>query len=841
MNKAAEHNKRYIAYQEPQITAPQRLRWHFIYVLLYELIIVAALWQHGEPMFTISLISLALPLGLSAYIPYRLISRSNRFMLQLAVMLGACFWLVFRLHQDVPVDKVLVEVLCGAGLCFIFAQRKADYDYLLMIAFFMLLYGSLVPRKIYISIYLPSLCLMLILFYSSRMRSLGRQADLKTPRGWIFRSWIFLFVHFLMAAIIGWYVFILFPLERAPGEGVFQVSFQTENEMMHNVDSKSWIKNSRLSIRPDAKKSVLSDGKNATAVTEEKKAPVNPSVSGNVSKSNSNMQGRGSAKSSQPGNDLVFRVKSPLKLYWLAKLYDYYDGREWLESGYMKSFRLRHNAGAKIISDSLEQHFVIEKWFSYRLFSAYRMDNIELNHAQNNGFIFNINGYAAELLQAEFPQLPFRYRVNSLIRLPAKRNIFGGTAIDYWEERIGRRHYLQLPPRNVISKRLRDKVAAVVKNVRDPYEKAISLRDYLRNNFVYNQFADPVPDGMEPADYFVFDLKTGHCEYFASALAVMARIAGLPARVATGFSPGNYNAMTGYFEVYEYHAHAWTQIFIEGMGWLTFDASPPGAVQSRTTPLGIGSLRDPFGDSWRVMPPEITPETRKTITDNYAKRMSRDFGRELNAAEKVLLKTAEAPENIREKVNSQFDRLLPGIPGRGMEKMRSIGAMSRDFLKGTLHEFVIKISDWKEWCKQHWIAVIPMILMVTALWYGYRIVYRWIFTTIHLRRGERHFNAALSVSDGDFDLAVNHAYFALRVYLIVLDMPRRKNMELTSYGASVERSFPELKSIIVPVLLIFLKQTYSTRFADREEAAKVINCLSDLRSFTLQTLGMKKD
>ena len=58
-----------------------------------------------------------------------------------------------------------------------------------------------------------------------------------------------------------------------------------------------------------------------------------------------------------------------------------------------------------------------------------------------------------------------RYRVNSLIRLPAKRNIFGGTAIDYWEERIGRRHYLQLPPRN-ISKRLRDKVAAVVKNVR---------------------------------------------------------------------------------------------------------------------------------------------------------------------------------------------------------------------------------------------------------------------------------------------------------------------------------------------------------------------------------------
>ena len=97
-------------------------------------------------------------------------------------------------------------------------------------------------------------------------------------------------------------------------------------------------------------------------------------------------------------------------------------------------------------------------------------------------------------------------------------------------------------------------------------EKALALRDYLRENIPYKLYSDPIPEGRECADYFIFELKTGHCEYYATALAVMARLAGLPSRVATGFSPGNYNTLTNQFEVYEYHAHAWTQIFVEDRG-----------------------------------------------------------------------------------------------------------------------------------------------------------------------------------------------------------------------------------------------------------------------------------
>lgn len=839
MSKTTRKKSKLIAFQEPQISAPQRLRWHFTYVILYELIIIAALWQHGDPIFTISLLALALPLGLSAYIPYRIIARKYRFIAQMLIMICACAWFLFRLHTLVPVDKTLAETVCVAGLCFIFAQRRADYDYLLLVSFFMLLYGSLIPREIFISIYLPSMFLILILFYASRIRSLSRQADLITPQKWIFRNWIFILFHFTIAAVIGWYTFILFPLERSPGEGIFQVSFQTENELMEHINSKTWIKNSKLSIRPEAKRSTIADGKKATDTTEEKKAPINPNAKGSTTKNSPKIQGSGTPKvSEQPGTDLVFRVKSPLKLYWLGKLYDRYDGTEWRQSYQIQNLSVRsYLNNPKIIRDYLEQHFVIEKWFSYTLFSAYRLSSIELNSAQNKGFIFEVNDYSAELLQTEFPALPFRYRATSQITLPAKRTFFGTQTSDYWEERVSRQHYLYLPPRDIISKRLRDKTLSITSGARDPYSKAIKLRDYLRKNYSYKQFADPVPDGKEPADYFVFELKTGHCEYFASALAVMARIVDLPARVATGFSPGNYNALTGYFEVHEYHAHAWTQIFIEGMGWLTFDASPPGAVQSRTTPFGIGSLRDPFGDSWRILPPEITPETQKVIASNIAKRLSHDLNRELNAAEKILLNTAEAPDHIREKVNQQFDRLLPGIAGNGMEKMRTIAVMARDYLKKSFQATMQKFYRSWNWAKNHWFALIPLILMSTALWIGLKIIRHWIFRALHLRRGERHLNVARLSAVSDPGKAVHHAYFSLREHLITLELPRRRNMELMKYGEFAEQHIPELKSQVIPVFMLYSKQTYGPGTANTEDARTTMQCLSQVHSFTMQVLG----
>ena len=182
----------------------------------------------------------------------------------------------------------------------------------------------------------------------------------------------------------------------------------------------------------------------------------------------------------------------------------------------------------------------------------------------------------------------------------------------------------------------------------------MALRDYLRNNYRYKLHATPTPPGEESVDYFLFTLKEGHCEYFAAALTVLARAAGLPARVATGYSPGNYNTMTNLFEVHEYHAHAWSHIYISEIGWLTMDATPPQNIRSETRPIGIGALRDPFGDEWKITPPEITEQTLQFIKNDIIKeaRKNEDAG----TLEKALIKTAVAQEAIQQNIKKTIRR-----------------------------------------------------------------------------------------------------------------------------------------------------------------------------------------
>ncbi len=831
MSKANTKKDKTLAYQPPQISGPQRLNWHFVYIILYELVLIATLWQHADPLYTLGLMFITIPLGLSAYLPYRLLSRSKRFhLLQLGVVTMVFCWFLFRLYNSVPLDKVLAESICGIGLCFILAQRTEDYDYLLLISFFMLLYGSLIPRAIYIKIFVPAFVLMLMLFYSSRSRALGRRANLKVPLRFVGRNWFFMLLHLLLTVVVAWYIFVLFPLERKPGEGIFQVSFHTENDLLNHADTRFWFKSSKLQIRPTAKRVVESDGKNATETTDKKNAPVNQSLQSNKP-TDVKGQGSGASTTSEQGTDLVFRVKAPLKLYWVGKMYDRYDGREWAATDFRRR-RSSYNDG--IITEAFQQQITIEKWVSYQLFAAYRVQSFELAGAMKQGFIFDIDDGQAELMQLEFPRTPFRYTVTSTLQVPYDRKVMKEPPPDYWPEQVPREHYLKLPK---ISERLTKRTEGLIRNITKPYDKAIKLRDYLRENFPYKLEADPLPEDKELADYFVFELKTGHCEYYAGTLAVMARLSGLPSRVVTGFSPGNYNALTGFFEIHEYHAHAWTQIFIEEMGWLTFDATPPSALPSRTTPFGIGSFRDPFGDSWRVTPPEITKEAQKYIMENRAKRYNIE-GEELNAAEQILLKAATAPETIREQVNQQFEKLLPGIAGEGLEKLETLAAMATEKIKGGFMKLAVFCRGLIMYSRTHWYIFIPLAVMLTATLLGLKMIKAFLSRLMHLVRERRYFNAAYA--EDAPESVIQNAYLAVREQLVVIGMPRRRNMELMQYGLFVESKIPELKGHVETIFRTYSRLTYSDQSMLKEDTVSIRENLDACRKVTYQYSGLNK-
>src|SRR5659263_22574 len=106
------------------------------------------------------------------------------------------------------------------------------------------------------------------------------------------------------------------------------------------------------------------------------------------------------------------------------------------------------------------------------------------------------------------------------------------------------------------------------------YDKVQAIEKYLKENYAYDLDIPPLMENKDAVAYFLFDEKRGYCEHFASAMAVMARRAGIPARVVTGYSGGNYNPFTALWEITQSDAHAWVEIYFGSAGWAPFDPTP---------------------------------------------------------------------------------------------------------------------------------------------------------------------------------------------------------------------------------------------------------------------------
>lgn len=128
--------------------------------------------------------------------------------------------------------------------------------------------------------------------------------------------------------------------------------------------------------------------------------------------------------------------------------------------------------------------------------------------------------------------------------------------------------YLQLPPG--ISNRVSDLANRLTDQELTPYAKAKLIESYLRQ-FEYTLDLPSPPQDREIVDYFLFDLQKGYCDYYASAMVVLARLSGLPARFVIGYGPGSYDYTQQRFVVTEANAHAWPEIYIEPFGWVPFE------------------------------------------------------------------------------------------------------------------------------------------------------------------------------------------------------------------------------------------------------------------------------
>jgi transglutaminase-like putative cysteine protease len=126
-----------------------------------------------------------------------------------------------------------------------------------------------------------------------------------------------------------------------------------------------------------------------------------------------------------------------------------------------------------------------------------------------------------------------------------------------------------------LSQRARElAVSAVGGHTSTEFDEVMALTGYLQSNFQYSQQLGHVPAGRDPVDWFLFDVKIGYCEQFATAETLMLRSLGIPARLATGYSTGSYDPVLDQSVVRERDAHAWVEVWFPNHGWVPVDPSP---------------------------------------------------------------------------------------------------------------------------------------------------------------------------------------------------------------------------------------------------------------------------
>ncbi|GIV20160.1 MAG: hypothetical protein KatS3mg023_1911 [Armatimonadota bacterium] len=130
--------------------------------------------------------------------------------------------------------------------------------------------------------------------------------------------------------------------------------------------------------------------------------------------------------------------------------------------------------------------------------------------------------------------------------------------------------YFELPAEP--SPRLQNLVREITARYHNNYDKVMALKKYIESTCDYNLNAPAVPIGRDAVEFFLFDSREGYCDLFSTALAVLARYAGIPSRVATGFLAGDPQP-NGKFIAREKHRHQWTEIYFPGYGWIIFDAT----------------------------------------------------------------------------------------------------------------------------------------------------------------------------------------------------------------------------------------------------------------------------
>ncbi len=266
----------------------------------------------------------------------------------------------------------------------------------------------------------------------------------------------------------------------------------------------------------------------------------------------------------------------------------------------------------------LVQHFWLEPSGNPQLFTCYPAVELRFESHQNEEVKKRTDDQVVEQAQRS-PTKPLRYSVVSPLTVSTQMV----EALD--RERGGVEPKVLAPdgelPRAKEIQTLIEELRKGLGSLDEPVNRSIfaqRVQDYLRSNLFTYTLNPPseLRAAAEPVGEFLIKWRQGYCEYFAHAMTVVCQLAGVPARVVSGYCGGDYNAVGHFYVVRQRHAHAWVEVYIPGQDWVTFDPTPAAAARqagSHKRFFGLYKYIDFLQFHWATFVVSYDPDQRRVL------------------------------------------------------------------------------------------------------------------------------------------------------------------------------------------------------------------------------------
>lgn len=312
------------------------------------------------------------------------------------------------------------------------------------------------------------------------------------------------------------------------------------------------------------------------------------------------------------GDQVVMRVSAPTdrRYYWRSRVFERYANGRWSPSATLRVPDF--NPPLDIITDdetlgaarvTVAQTFTIGDAPSRLFYTAPQpvqisgAGRIDLSYTRENVSPQPMN--VSVIRPANVLRPNDTYQVISMVSVATANQLRqAGTSYPEWVVNPNTFVGAGVSPR--VTQLARDIVTQA--NATNPYDSAKAIETWLRQNIAYNERIPSPPPNADPLEWFIFEIGEGYCTYYASAMINMLRSLGIPARMAAGFSQGDWDASLQQYIVREKHAHTWVEVYFPGYGWVEFEPTSAEAPVNRD------------GDTQEELPPEAPALPSETPT-----------------------------------------------------------------------------------------------------------------------------------------------------------------------------------------------------------------------------------